>query len=217
MSHCGHVIELVLNGTYDRTRRIHFQTDSFAHAEALQPKLSEYLTNKGYYFQCSFISKTMNRITYDLLERSSVDTLLQQPPVIDRQPLFPTTPRYIQPLFGLETAILGMKDVQLALPTINNYITQTYGDVIASSRLALDGDAYCVVFDTWAQTYRFLHDPFTAFESGFGVSHSISNPLPVALTGLLGAGSPPLVPRPLCVNSRKLVSLTPPLRGRTYH
>jgi hypothetical protein len=32
-----------------------------------------------------------------------------------------------------------------------------------------------------AQTSRFLNDPFTAFESGFGVSHSVSHSTPALL------------------------------------
>jgi hypothetical protein len=31
----------------DRTRRVHFQVDSFTQAEALLPKLSDYLNDKG--------------------------------------------------------------------------------------------------------------------------------------------------------------------------
>jgi hypothetical protein len=39
------------------------------------------------------------------------------------------------------------------------HIKSNYGNIIASSRLDLNGDAYCVVtvvFKTWAQTSRFL-------------------------------------------------------------
>ncbi|KAF8502706.1 hypothetical protein F5888DRAFT_1113833 [Russula emetica] len=162
----------------DRTRRIHFQVDFFAQAEALQPKLSNHLTDRGCPYQCSFVSKAMNRITYDLLDRASVDKHFKNPPVIDHQTLYPsvrTVPRYIQPVYGLEVGILGVKDVLRAVPVIDHYIRVNYGNVIACSRLALKGDAYCVVFKTWAQTSRFLSDPFTAFDSGFGVSHSVSH------------------------------------------
>jgi hypothetical protein len=116
----------------------------------------------------------MNRITYDLLDRTSVDKLFKNPPVIDHQTHYPSVPRYIQPVYGLEVGILGVKDVLRAVPVIDHYIQANHGNVIASSRLALDRDAYCVVFKTWAQTSRFLSDPFTAFDSGFGVSHSVS-------------------------------------------
>jgi hypothetical protein len=36
--------------------------------------------------------------------------------------MFPSTPHYIQPVYGLEVAIPGVKDVQMALPVINDYI-----------------------------------------------------------------------------------------------
>ena len=72
--------------------------------------------------------------------------------------------RYIQSVYGLEVAILGLKDVLSAMSVIDNYIRSAYGDVIAFSRMALNGDAYCVVFKEWSQTSRFLNDPFTALE-----------------------------------------------------
>jgi len=177
----------------DRTRRVHFQVDSFAQAEALQPKLNDYLNEHSCPFQGSFVSK--NRITYDLLDRSTVDKLFRTPPVIDHQTLSPSTPRYIQPIYGLEVAILGLKDVLLALPVLDHYISHQYGDVIASSRLALGGDAYCVVFKTWAQASRFLSDPFTAFDSGFGTSHLVSHTVP-ALLYVLNSNGLPISARP---------------------
>lgn len=64
----------------DRTRRIHFQVDSFSQAEALLPKLSTHLNGRGCPFQCSFASKAMNRVTFDLLDRASVGSLFKSPP-----------------------------------------------------------------------------------------------------------------------------------------
>ena len=94
-----------------RMPRIHFQADSFTQAEALLPKLSTFLNAKRYCFQCSFVSKAMNRVTFDLLDRKSINNLFMSPPVIDHQPLYPSTPHYIQPLYALEVAILGVQDV----------------------------------------------------------------------------------------------------------
>ena len=179
----------------DRTRRVHFQMDSFSQAESLLPKLNDLLNEKGCPYQCSFVSKTMNRITYDLLDRSSVDKLFKAPPVIDHQTFYPSVPRYIQPIYGLEVAILGLKDIIGALPAIDHYIRSQYGNVIATSRLALNGDAYCVIFNTWAQTSQFLADPFTAFDSGLGISHSISQVRP-ALLYVLNSEGLPLTTRP---------------------
>lgn len=158
----------------DRTRRIHFQVGSFTLAEALYPKLSAHLNERGCPFQCSFVSKAMNRITFDLLDRASVDNLFKTPPVIDHQTLYPSAPRFIRPVYALEARVLGVKDIPQAAPIIDRNIKSKYGDVIAYSRLALNGDAYCVVFNTWAETSRFLFDTFTAFDSRSGVSQSVS-------------------------------------------
>jgi hypothetical protein len=184
----------------DRTRRVHFQADSFAQAEALHPKLSDHLNGRGCPYQCSFVSKAMNRITFDLVNHASLEQLFKNPPVIDHETLYPSVPRYIQPVYGLEVAILGMKDVLRAAPVIDRYIHTNYGDVIAASRLALNGDAYCVVFKTWGQTSRFLTDPFTAFESGFGVSHSVSQAVP-ALLYVLNSNGLPFSARPADLSS----------------
>jgi hypothetical protein len=81
----------------DRTRRVHFQMDSFSQAESLQPKLN-HLLGESTPYQCSFVSKMLNRITYDLLDRTSIDKLFKNPPVIDHQTFYPSVPRYIQPV-----------------------------------------------------------------------------------------------------------------------
>ena len=141
-------------------------------------------------FQYSFVSKAISRITFDLLDRASVDNLFKTPPVIDHQTIYPSVPRYIKPVYALEVGILGVKGVLRAAPVIDHYIKSKYGNVIAYSRLALNGDAYCVVFKTWAQTSRFLSDPFTAFDSGFGVSLSVSQALPALLYVLNSNGLP---------------------------
>lgn len=71
----------------DRTRCIHFQIDSFTQAETLHPKLSNFLNvkgSRGYSFQCSFVSKAINRVTFDLLDRVSIDNLLRYPVTVMR-------------------------------------------------------------------------------------------------------------------------------------
>jgi hypothetical protein len=68
--------------------------------------------------------------------------------------------------------------------------------VIASSRQVLNGDAYwqyCVVFKNWAQTSCFLSDPFTAFDSRFRVSHSVSQTAPALLADESFKGMCPFV------------------------
>jgi hypothetical protein len=94
-------------------------------------------------------------------------------------------------LYGLEVCILGVEGATPAASVIDRYIRTHYGDVIAASRMALGGGAYCVVFNTWAQTSRFLGDPFTAFDSDFGVSRSVSQSRAALLYVLNSNGLPP--------------------------
>ena len=104
---------------------------------------------------------------------------------------FLTSTPDVQPIYGLEVGILGMRDVLWAQPVIDRYIRSKYGDVIACSRLALNGDTYCVVFKMWSQTSCFVNDTFTAFDSGYGVSHSISQTRPALLYVFNNDGLPP--------------------------
>ena len=79
----------------DRTRRVHFPDGLLLPAESLQSKVGPPLRRVNSY-QCSFVSKMLNRITYDLLDRVSIDKLFKNPPVIDHQTFYPSVPRYIQ-------------------------------------------------------------------------------------------------------------------------
>ena len=64
----------------------------------------------------------MNRITYDLLDRSSVDELPKNSPIIDHQTFHPSSPRYIQSVYGIGVGILGLQDVWNAMPEWATYI-----------------------------------------------------------------------------------------------
>ena len=165
----------------DRTRRINFQFNSYAQAEAIQTRLNTSLNDKGCPYQCSFVSRAMQHVTYDLLDHSLVDKLFKDPPVIDHHILNPSVPRFIQPVYGLEVAVLGLGDTISVKAEIDQYIHAKYGDVIACSHLALNGYVYCIVFNAPDQAFQFLSDPFTVFDSGFGVYHNISH----IQTGLL--------------------------------
>ena len=107
-------------------------------------------------------------------------------------------------MYGLKVSILGMRDVLQAQPVLNRYIRSKYNDIIACSRLALNGDAYCVVFKTWSQTSCFVNDTFTAFDSGYGVFHSVSQICPALLYVLNNDGLPP--------SARMSEPSNPPLR-----
>jgi hypothetical protein len=95
----------------DRTRRVHLQSKVEPPLRRVNP------------YQCSFVSKMLNRITYDLLDRPSVDKLFKNPPVIDHLTFHPSVPRYIQPVYGLTNSRIGFSHSDLT-PT---QFVQTFG------------------------------------------------------------------------------------------
>jgi hypothetical protein len=122
--------------------------------------------------------------------------------VIDHQTLYPSVPRYIQPVYALEVAIIGVQDVLGPVPIIDQYIHDRYGDVIASNRLALNGAAYCVVFKKWSQALRFLSESFEAFTSTVTLTILTVNNSTAASVPALMPDLPPLAMAPLFVLKR---------------
>ncbi|KAI0267230.1 hypothetical protein BGY98DRAFT_938773 [Russula aff. rugulosa BPL654] len=105
----------------DRTRRVHFQMDSFSQAESLQPKLN-HLLGESTPYQCSFVSKMLNRITYDLLDRTSIDKLFKNTPVIDHQTFYPSVPR-----LRCATSVGGTVGISKNTDTLGNAENESEG------------------------------------------------------------------------------------------
>ncbi|KAG1777839.1 hypothetical protein EV702DRAFT_1098088, partial [Suillus placidus] len=158
-----------VNSRDDRTRRVFFLTDSETHSRALRPLLDRYLTEAEIAVQGAWSSKTPNpRVVFDVVSLDHVQWLRDHPPTIDGRTYYASQYRFVQPLFAFELAIMRCHEFQSARSTIDNYIRRRYGDVIAHSRMALDGDLYCVVFKHWETADLFLRDSFDAFEGSEG-------------------------------------------------
>jgi len=193
----------------DRTRRVHFQVDSFSQAEAFRPKLNEYLHEHYCPFQGSFISKHMLRITYDFLDRSSAGKLFKTPPVIDLTTrLTSPPPRYIQPIYGLEVA-LDIKDVLRATPVLDNYSSTSRITMVTSLPRAASPSTEMPT----ASYLRLGHGPYDSasilsqLSNLDCVSHSASHAVPALLYVLNTNGLR------LCSSTRSFRRTPPPATG----
>ncbi|KAG1771912.1 hypothetical protein EV702DRAFT_977119, partial [Suillus placidus] len=158
-----------VNSGDDRTRRVFFLTDSETHSRALRPLLDCYLMEAEIAVQGAWSLKTPNpRVVFDVVSLDHVQWLHDHPPTIDGRTYYASQYCFVQPLFAFELTIMRCHEFQSAHSTIDNYIQRRYGDVIAHSRMALDGDLYCVVFKHWETADRFLRDSFDAFEGSEG-------------------------------------------------
>ncbi|KAG1777107.1 hypothetical protein EV702DRAFT_1197425 [Suillus placidus] len=154
-----------VNSGDDRTHHIFFLTDSESHSQTLHPHLDHYLSEANIATQGAWASKMPNPcVVYDIVSLEHVQWLHDHPPTIDGWTYYASQYRFVQPLFAFELTVVHCHEFQSACSTIDNYIRHRYGDVIVHSRMALDGDLYCVVFKHWETTDHFLQDPFDAFE-----------------------------------------------------
>lgn len=167
-------------GNTDKTRQLSFLADEFLNATQLKSRLEAIFTSHAYTFQTGYIPNNSDRIVFAFTKRESVLRLLQQPPVIDGRSYLPVTPRYIQPLYGLEIAINGISDIGGAKVRIDRHLEAHYGGhpndpVVRHSRLELGGSVYCCILRTPAITSRFLSDPWDLFndDMGFNVSRPV--------------------------------------------
>lgn len=162
----------------DKSRRIWFTADDEQKANQLLTKLEAEFKRRRIATQTQYVSKGSKRAVFDLLDPGDIDSLTHNPPVFDRHTYFPARPRYIEPLYALEIAVVGLNFVEGVKTFIDKYIRETYGnDSIATSRLIPDLEVYTVVFRYWAVGSRFLTDPFTAFESTH-IAQYIGSPSP---------------------------------------
>ena len=98
---------------------------------------------------------------------------------------------FIQPIYGLEVAVTGLREINRAHHILDNYLHRQYGDIIAHSRMELDEDVYCVVLTTWRTTTSILTDSFNAFkESGSTFSQLFTTSDPYLLYLINTAGIP---------------------------
>ncbi|PPQ73488.1 hypothetical protein CVT24_007817 [Panaeolus cyanescens] len=127
-------------------------------------------------FQKSYIPRDSNRVFYLVENENDIIKYLSQPVFISNEAYTPRRPRFIQPIYGLEIAINGLRDLPAARSMIDRYIEGKYGanirdKVVRTSRMELDESVYCVVLISPEISAQFVADPFTLFdESGINVS-----------------------------------------------
>ncbi|GBE78620.1 hypothetical protein SCP_0115090 [Sparassis crispa] len=150
----------------DRTRRVVFPMDNKDQATRMLDRVREWLTDRGHEYQLSYASCPSGawRLTFDLLDSEVVQSLLINPPVIDRHALTVSRPRFITPIYGLEVAVMGLQDLQGVRARIDRFIYQRYGQgALICSRMAMNGDVYTAVLRDWEVTSHFTSDPFDLF------------------------------------------------------
>ncbi|KAH0826774.1 hypothetical protein J3R83DRAFT_5187 [Lanmaoa asiatica] len=111
---------------------------------------------------------------------------------------YPKQHCFIEPVHGFEVAVTGLKEIHNAADILHGYFTIKYGDVIASERMMLDHDVYCVVFRSWDTTSRVLREPFTAFSSSvtFYRHFRISDPQLLYVFNTASVHTSPVYPMP---------------------
>ncbi|KAI0039606.1 hypothetical protein FA95DRAFT_1503927, partial [Auriscalpium vulgare] len=174
----------------DRSRRIWFQADDLTQANILHPRLKTFLEEHNITYQSDFVFKSSSRVYFEVTSHDAFDTLKLHPPVFERRTFPPSRARFVQPCYGLEIAISGCSQIPDARRRFDAYIHNKYGPVVASSRLCLDGDVYCVVLKTWSVTARLLKDEFTAIKNDRTSSLFIDVVPPFLLYFLNGQGLP---------------------------
>ncbi|KAF5379366.1 hypothetical protein D9615_006585 [Tricholomella constricta] len=156
---------------YDKLRTAWFRDDHGIGIGELKRGLEAILKQNHYDFQvCTANTATSPpRVTFQFIKKDHIDRLMRQPPVIKGHSVVPRTPRYVEPLYALEVAVVGVASYNDPQMIIDRYLQAKYGQMaqtklIRSSRLVLDEVVYCVVLETPEITARFVQEPFAAFE-----------------------------------------------------
>lgn len=178
-----------VNNGPDRTRRIYFHGGDDVDANALKPQLDRYLANHQVATQGAYINRALNRVVYDLVSQDAVTWLRSNPPTFERRTYHPEQYRFIQPIYGLEVAITGLRGIDGAHQILDQYFNRKYGNVVAHSRMELNDDVYCVIYSSWTVTCRVLSDPLEAFTgagSAFSRLFATSDPYLLYLVNTVG-------------------------------
>ncbi|KAF5382027.1 hypothetical protein D9615_004392 [Tricholomella constricta] len=156
---------------YDKKRVVWFRDDHGIGIGELKRGLEAILKQNHYDYQVSTANNATSppRVTFQFLNKDHIDQLMRQPPVVKGHSLAPRTPRYVEPIYALEVAVVGVATYNDPQMIIDRYLQSKYGHLaetrlIRSSRLALDDVVYCVVLETPEISERFVREPFGAFE-----------------------------------------------------
>ncbi|KAF5376479.1 hypothetical protein D9615_008627 [Tricholomella constricta] len=142
---------------YDKKRIVWFRDDHGIGVGELRRSLEGIFKSHHYDTQVCTVNAATSppRVTFQLLDKSHIDLLMRQPPVVK--------------VYALEVAVVGVATYNDPQMIIDRYLQATYGNLaksslIRSSRLVLEDVVYCVVLETPELTDRFIREPFGAFE-----------------------------------------------------
>jgi len=116
----------------DRAHRVYFQCDSEACLETLRQRLDQYLDQHSIATQGSFLNKTFKRVVYDVISYDAVPWLKEHPPTIDWVLYHTKQYCFIQPVYGLELAVSGIREIQGAKHILDSYFHAKYGPMVCA-------------------------------------------------------------------------------------
>ncbi|KAF5382054.1 hypothetical protein D9615_004273 [Tricholomella constricta] len=156
---------------YDKLRTAWFRDDHSIGIGELKRGLEGILKSHHYDYQACTVNAATSppRVTFQFIKKENIDLLMRQPPVVKGHTFIPRIPRYVEPIYALEVAVVGVATYNDPQMIIDRYLQAKYGRqaktaLIRSSRLVLEDVVYCVVLETPELTDKFVRDPFTAFE-----------------------------------------------------
>ncbi|KAF5388215.1 hypothetical protein D9615_000052 [Tricholomella constricta] len=156
---------------YDKKRMAWFRDDHGIGVGELKRGLESILRSHHYDFQVCTVNAATSppRVTLQFIDKDHINQLMRQPPVIKGHTFVPRIPRYIEPVYALEVAVVGVATYNDPQMIIDRYLQAKYGrlaktTLIRSSRLALEDVVYCVVLETPEITEMVVRDPFGAFD-----------------------------------------------------
>ncbi|KAF5380414.1 hypothetical protein D9615_004612 [Tricholomella constricta] len=156
---------------YDKKRTVWFRDDHSLGIGELKRGLEAVFKSNHYDYQVCTANTASSppRVTFQFLKKEHIDLLMRKPPIIKGHSFVPRIPRFIEPIYALEVAVVGVAPYNDPQMVIDRYLIAKYNHLaqealIRSSRLALDDVVYCVVLETPEVAEAFVRDPFTAFE-----------------------------------------------------
>lgn len=93
------------------TGPVFFQADSEAQLESFQQRLSQYLDRHSVATQGHHINKALRRVVYDAISYDAVQWLKEHPPMMDHMYYVAEQYHFVQPIYGIELAISGLREI----------------------------------------------------------------------------------------------------------
>ncbi|KAK1216050.1 hypothetical protein PQX77_021327 [Marasmius sp. AFHP31] len=179
----------------DVSRRVRFRVKTQDKAEKLENELKAWFRDpeRKFEWMYSFVSKVSDgyRVTFDLSSHAAIEYLSNpdHSPVIRDQTFEPDFPKWIEPAYPGEIAVLGCKRMQGIESVLTAYFRERYGaDAVPFHRLAHHGEIYTAVFKDFDIVNRVFTEPFTPLANNplFERFVSLSQPVSLVLVNCLG-------------------------------